>query len=252
VIDNAGNPSDSPTDPVPDIAGGFPLIEADLIGEADLDQWMGEMYVASVFHDKQHTAFQNLNGSLLRLIAKRGSLHSAGLAFYGIPANNKSLHQVQWDLYFASETYFQGLYSSLSQLANVTHRFGEVFPGIAYSSNEKFLTSMARTYPDIAAECEVLESGRQHRTFLDHPASNQVSSWMTHTTNDGRGVDIQHFGDAGPTGNIPVGATREAFGVEADWSKGTPNHLVIEPALKAVLIFIVGSIMDFDASNSPN
>jgi len=184
-------------------------------------------------NEKQHRAAQNFTESALRLSRKRGQLTELARP-WGPPPIGFSEAQ-QHSLYDLSESYFQGVYNTLSKLAATTVVFPEIFPGIPWRSMEKFLRHLGQL-PEISHACDVLEAARTYRTHLDHPAGTPVSNWMTTWLPDDRGVVIYHYGRFGQSGKMPEGANDQPpwFPLTVDWYVDPPFFPYVDEALKMI------------------
>ena len=190
--------------------------------------------------EKQHRAVQNFTESALRLSRKRAQLTDLAQP-WGPPLRFSEAQQ--HTLYDLSESYFQGVYNTLSKLAAITVVFPEVFPGIPWRSMEKFLRHLGQI-PDISHACDVLEKARIYRTHLDHPAGTPVSNWMSTWLPDDRGVTIYHYGRFGQSGKMPEGAKSPAawFPVQVDWYVESPFVPYVDEALRRVTEYVFTTV----------
>lgn len=191
--------------------------------------------------DVQSTSVQNWVESGGRLIRRRAELHTAGIRFHHSEALGISHSEAQHEIYYRTEAYFQGYYAFLSQTANLTHRFPKPFTGLPKTSNQKFLKGITHQRPLLADAIDILEIARDHRAFMDHPVSNQVAYWFTHGTNEAALVIVGYAGTYGPKRSIPRNAMKG--GVMMDWTKWTPSYFDIEPAFKALLEYVIATIV---------
>lgn len=189
-----------------------------------INNWADRLYPLPGMDYGRTRAIANYVEAVGRLTLKSEQLaNTAGffttMTMRSIPPAHHQ-HEV-FDLY---ESYFQGLYKTLSTLAAVTVRFQTVYGDLKVRSMKKFLDAVAGKYPDTKAACELLELARLYRTHLDHPAGDAVSNWLSFRTEDGRGLRILFYGYKSNSGGIPKGAELVTFPfpTDADWVYDAP------------------------------
>lgn len=189
-----------------------------------IDGWADRVHALPTMDAPRYQAVTNYVQAVGRLIHKSEQLGER-VRFFSTSSSGSTPTPVdQHEVHDLYESYFQGLYKTLSSLAAVTVLFPSVFHNPPVRRMKKFLEAMAVAYPDVQEACGHLEEARQYRTLLDHPAGAAVSNWMTFQTADGRGLRVIFYGYKSRSGGIPEGAERITypFLTDADWLFDTP------------------------------
>lgn len=218
-----------------------PTISSELAHDETIAQWKRKLAELSV-NEYQSLAIDNFFESFHRLIVKRSEIHQAAVQFHHAQYLNTTTMDIQFDYYFRVESFFQGFYSTLSHLANATHKF-VIFRDIPVSKNSRFLKAIGKRYTHIASEINLLEEAREHRAFIDHPGSNSVVNWLTVSSGDERILNVIYYGDKSGKGTIPVNAVEGKLPMmDTEWYKSTPNYFDIERALMKLVDEIIGDL----------
>ena len=224
-----------------------PARDVRLIDRETLEKY-ARMVLTQTVNEKQHRSVQNFTESVIRLCRKREQVTDMARP-WGPPTQLSEAQQHA--LYDLNESYFQGVYNTLSKLAAVTVVFPEVFPGMPVRSMEKFLKRL-REGPQITAACDELERARTYRTQLDHPAGAPVSNWMSTWLPDGRGVVFHHYGNFGLSGKMPEGADVPPrwFPFAVDWYIDPPFVPYVDEALGTVMGYVFENIAEYQRANT--
>ncbi|BCW12150.1 hypothetical protein NtRootA4_32120 [Arthrobacter sp. NtRootA4] len=189
-----------------------------------IDAWAVRLYSDPKNSGVRHQVIANYVEAVGRLVLKSEQIASKA-GFYIKPTFvNIPPAATQHEIYDLYESYFQGLYKTLSSLAAITSLYPETYNRLPARSMKRFLDAVAKLDTDIAPACDLLEQTRKYRTLLDHPAGAPVSNWISFRHGGGYGLQIIFYGYKNDSGEIPGGAEEITFPfpTDADWVFNVP------------------------------
>lgn len=187
----------------------------------------------------QRLAVQHYGESVYRLVRKRDAYRRL---IESMPISPLGTHRIvtadgQHEVFDATQSYFDQLYTTLSALASVQHRCGHVWaPRVPPTrSVEKYIGWWA-DHSEFMFQDEVipaLEAARDYRTLTVHSQQKPVFDWRTLGYGPPtHAIGIVLFGQVSSSGNPPDGAFLLEE-VDTQWEMPAPN---MDDSLWAMLI----------------
>lgn len=187
----------------------------------------------------QMLAVQHYRECVARLVRKRDSyratVESVPRSAFGARRKVKPQHQEM--IFDVTQAYFDQLYTTLSALASVQFRCGQVWaPNVPPTRSVERYIGWWKEFDDFLYQDEVifaLETARDYRTLTVHSQQKPVFDWKTVDHGPpANALSVILFGAASAAGNIPQGAVRNPDDATS-WELPAPN---MDYSLRAMLI----------------
>lgn len=180
-------------------------------------RWIDDLEVTEI----QRQSLQNLHEAIVRLANKRDNLQALRRR---LPKHHRGLGGIkldqQYEIFDATEAFFQTFYAVLSTLAAACARFSSVFGQPPTSSMSKYIEWLNVRFKT-RGHFDFLQVARAFRAVLDHSEQFPPYDWKT-VTHDGGPMRIVLLGPTSRGGSVPPGSVRREFADGAGWDFVAP------------------------------